>query len=192
MATESKGTSIPFSADRPDGNAKYFGWRTGRGVRIALIISSHSIKLGPRIQDKYDLDKVAACFKTKFIFPLLEKLVVIMSDGKYVVLKGSVAELVETGGRLAETNTGGTALDEIHDRLNEVARFKIPNGVPQACLQESPYVTLFIFVALSIFIALVGPSMRNIICLMLLFVLLAYEMYCIASLKRFIKTVTKS
>jgi hypothetical protein len=170
---------------------KCYGWRTGRGVKIALITSAEGIKLGTTVTDKYEWNQIVACFKTYFIFGLLQKLVIIADDGRYLVIKDTIAELERdpTASRGYIERKG--AFDQIYRQLHDAAGIKDIGKVPGACMKESPAVISFLLIALAMTIPLFEERGVIFFFLSLLSISLAYQLYSLSALRGLAQSLAK-
>ncbi len=164
-------------------NVKHFGWRVYYSlIQIKLTTTDQYFEFDNL---RYTWNEVLACYKTTFIISLLEKIVIITTDGRYFTIKGSIAEiLINNRGDKTATNTGGTAFNELFTQFNDSAIIKSIDKPLQICNTGIFAQTLMYVGLLFMYMFRQGPDPIITVIIITLIVLSAYELYCIMKMNQ--------
>jgi hypothetical protein len=180
-----------ISEEGMDTNKKFYGSVTTiyKGLKLDLVTSNHSFTF---FKKEYKWTEVLACYKTTFFINLLEKLVIITTDGSYFTIQGSIGELPYYEERIsAVTNTGGAAFNELISRFHDAAIIKQIDKPPKICNWNAFFSTIFFLVLFTFDEITSGTSKFTMYFSMILITLLSYELYCILKMKLYVKKFCK-
>ena len=177
-----------------DTNEKSYGYGSKffYGLHLNLVTTNQYFKFNGFTSKEYKWTEVLACYKTTFLINTLEKLVIITTDGRYFTIQGSIGELPYFKEQIKiVTNTGGIAFNELFSRFHEAAIIKHVANPLKICNWDAFFYTI-LFLAFFVFDDLTkGPSKMTMPIMMILIALLAYELYCILVMKKYVKKLCK-
>jgi hypothetical protein len=140
---------------------------------------------------EYKWTEVLACYKTNFLMKMLEKLVIITTDGRYFTIQGSIGELPYYREQIKSvTKAGGIAYNELFSRFHEAAIIKHVNNPATVCNWDTFFQTILALVFFAFHEFIKAPAKRHMTIVMILVVLLAFELYCILAMERYAKRLS--
>jgi hypothetical protein len=173
-----------------DSTERFYGYGNtfNPGMHLNLVTSDQYFKFNyyTFFSKEYKWTEVLACYKTNFLIKMLEKLVIITTDGRYFTIRGSIGELPYFREQIRTvTNTGGMAYNELFSRFHAAAIIKHVNNPVTVCNWDTFFQTILTLVFFAFCEFIKAPGKRDMTIVMILLALLAYELYCILAMKRY-------
>jgi hypothetical protein len=189
-----------IDCDNAQGNCfnsmeRYYGYGNtfNSGMHLNLVTSDQYFKFNyyTFFSKEYKWTEVLACYKTTFLIKMLEKLVIITTDGRYFTIRGSIGELPYFREQMKSvTNTGGIAYNELFSRFHEAAIIKHVNKPATVCNWDTFFQTILALVFFAFCEFIRAPGKRDMTIVMILVALLAFELCCILAMKRYAKKLS--